>query len=388
MHRAHRVRAREAHAEVGVEDDHAVADARRVLELVVVLAEREAALGDHRARSGRTPTGSAARARRGCRPSVGRRLAGDDRDHSPAWRTGMHCTCARSLDAEQRRVALDDLAGAEGPGDERPRHLVDDRADEVHRVDGLAGGRAHLGEDDRSGCPSSPTTGASSRRSEKQRSASACHDAASRCTWRSDSPQSAVLVRACSKNVVTRRSVPAVPRQRTPGRCAKRCSPMRGEPGDVGDVGRRSSGTLTTTSGERAASSARSSASRARDDLVVAERVAERAQHARGVVGDRRARRSPAAASSLRDRVARRARARRPRARRPADRRYSGSILLSTSAPRWKSRARQLVAEGLRLAQRRALERGDDRERRAPVVQQLLDRLRRARRSRRTSTGS
>ena len=47
VHRAHRVRAGEADAQFGVEDDHAVADAGRVLELVVVLAEREAALGDH-----------------------------------------------------------------------------------------------------------------------------------------------------------------------------------------------------------------------------------------------------------------------------------------------------------------------------------------------------
>ena len=38
--------------------------------------------------------------------------------------------------------------------------------------------------------------------------------------------------------------------------------------------------------------------------------------------------------------------------------------------------SRQLRAEALGLVQRRGLERGDDRERRAPVVQQPLDGLR------------
>ena len=56
VQRADRVRAREPHAQVGVEEDHAVADARGVLELDLVLTEREAALGDHARRSGRTTT--------------------------------------------------------------------------------------------------------------------------------------------------------------------------------------------------------------------------------------------------------------------------------------------------------------------------------------------
>ena len=49
--------------------------------------------------------------------------------------------------------------------------------------------------------------------------------------------------------------------------------------------------------------------------------------------------------------------------------------MLSTSAPRWKSRVDERRAEALGLVQRRRLERGHDRERRALVVQQALDRL-------------
>ena len=48
VHRDHRVRPGQAHPQVGIEQHHAVAHPRGVLELVVVLAEREAALGDHR----------------------------------------------------------------------------------------------------------------------------------------------------------------------------------------------------------------------------------------------------------------------------------------------------------------------------------------------------
>ena len=47
MQRAHRVRARELHARLGVDDDHAVADARRALHLDLVDVERERAVGDH-----------------------------------------------------------------------------------------------------------------------------------------------------------------------------------------------------------------------------------------------------------------------------------------------------------------------------------------------------
>ena len=56
-------------------------------------------------------------------------------------------------------------------------------------------------------------------------------------------------------------------------------------------------------------------------------------------------------------------------------RRYSGNVLLSTSAPEVEVAFGELLAELLRLPERRALERGDHRERRAAIVQQLLDRL-------------
>ena len=200
----------------GSSEDHAVADARGVLELVVVLTERERALGDHAREAVEHRRGSGARARRGWRPSVGRVSRVTTATTAPVERTGMHCTCARSVDAEQRRVALDDLAGAQRrapPAGAPPRRPP---PDEVHRVERLAGRRAAPGRGPPTRLPSSPSTGASSSRSEKQRSASGCHDAASRCTWRSASPQSAVFVRACSKNVVT-----GTDRTRAPP-CAKR----------------------------------------------------------------------------------------------------------------------------------------------------------------------
>ena len=114
VHRADRVGAGEADPQVGVEEDHAVADARRVLELVVVLAEREAALGDHRREALERrqvvllELADAAAER-------GPRLAGDDGDDRPAvtHRDALHVGPLGR--AEQRRVALHDLAGAEAP---------------------------------------------------------------------------------------------------------------------------------------------------------------------------------------------------------------------------------------------------------------------------------
>ncbi len=47
VHGTHRIGTRETHAQIGIEDDDAVADAGRVFELVVVLAEGEGSLGDH-----------------------------------------------------------------------------------------------------------------------------------------------------------------------------------------------------------------------------------------------------------------------------------------------------------------------------------------------------
>ena len=47
MQRADGVRARELHPGLGVEHDHAVADARRALDLDLLHGEREGPLGDH-----------------------------------------------------------------------------------------------------------------------------------------------------------------------------------------------------------------------------------------------------------------------------------------------------------------------------------------------------
>ncbi len=58
----------------------------------------------------------------------------------------MHCTWARSLDPSNGESPSTTSPVRKARDDEGPRHLVDDRADEVHRVDGLAGGRPHLGE--------------------------------------------------------------------------------------------------------------------------------------------------------------------------------------------------------------------------------------------------
>ena len=93
----------------------------------------------------------------------------------------MHCTWARSLDPSSGASpsTISPVRNARATSGRATSSTTD--ADEVHRVHGLAGRRAHLGEHHER-LPSSPTTGASSRRSEKQRSASACHDAASRWT--------------------------------------------------------------------------------------------------------------------------------------------------------------------------------------------------------------
>ena len=145
VHRAHRVGTGEADAQVGVEEDDAVADAGRVLELVVVLAEREAAFGDHR--------GEALEGRQVVLLELaqvaterGPRLAVTTATTEPAWRTGMHWTWARSLDPSRGESPSAISPVRKARGHERPGDLVDDRADEVHRVHGLTGGRPHLGQ--------------------------------------------------------------------------------------------------------------------------------------------------------------------------------------------------------------------------------------------------
>ena len=158
------------------------------------------------------------------------RLRGDHGDHRArvAHRDALHVRALRR--PEQRRVALDDLAGAERPCHQRaapPRRRPRPRGPSGRRSGrwSAAPGRAPP-----TGCrpPPRPARAAAGRRSRGR--TSACHDAASRWTWRSDSPQSAVFVRACSKNVVTEGSY----RRR---RAAKRHLADAREPGDVGDVG-------------------------------------------------------------------------------------------------------------------------------------------------------
>ena len=180
--RAHRVRAREPHPQVGVEEDHAVADAGRVLELVVVLAERElpsAIIAAKRSNVDEVELLELAEAA----PEGRRRLPGDHRDHRPAWRTGMHCTWARSLDAEQRRIALDDLAGArKRTGDERPRRPR--RPPRRRGPPGRASGRwsAAPGRGRRSGArpPPPPARAAGGRRSTGRRAPATTPRAAGR----------------------------------------------------------------------------------------------------------------------------------------------------------------------------------------------------------------
>ena len=67
--------------------------------------------------------------------------------HAPA-EVGDDVTVA--VDGDDRGVALDDVAAAPGPGEQRALHLVDDGPDHVGGVQGLAGGRANLGHDDES----------------------------------------------------------------------------------------------------------------------------------------------------------------------------------------------------------------------------------------------
>ena len=66
----------------------------------------------------------------------------------PARRTGMHCTRTRSLAPIACVSASTELAVAPRPREQRPLDLVDDGADEVLRVVGLAGDRPHLREHD------------------------------------------------------------------------------------------------------------------------------------------------------------------------------------------------------------------------------------------------
>ena len=118
VHRADRVRAREPDPQVGIEDDHAVADARRVLELVVVLTEGEGALGDHVSEAVEErdvvvlelpdpPTERESR------------LAHDDRDDRLAGTNGDVLHVGALGGPQQQRVTFEDLAVAQRPREER-----------------------------------------------------------------------------------------------------------------------------------------------------------------------------------------------------------------------------------------------------------------------------
>ena len=157
------------------------------------------ALGDHARRSGRTPRGSGARARRGGGPtSVGvSRVTSAIIEPLVPHGDALHPGPLLRRRARSRRPSSD-LAlppGAASRAGARPRR----RRCRPCRP-GTASGRwsGAPGRARRSGAPPRPRSGASSRRSEKQRSASGCHDATSRCTWASASPRSAVFVRAPS----------------------------------------------------------------------------------------------------------------------------------------------------------------------------------------------
>ena len=271
-----------------------------VFELVVVLTEREAALGDHRREAVErrqvellevTEVATERRAR----------LAGDDGHHRPAvtHRDALHVRpLART---EQRGVALDHLAGAERPRHERPRHLVDDRTDQVHRVDGLAGRGAHLGQHDRAAAV------LPDHRREQQEVGEA--EVGERLPRRREplhvtqrlAPQRGLGARLLEE----RGHEGIVPAARAPCRGEERFADA-GERARVGDVGRERGhadddlGARWREPGELGAQLGFAP----RDDLVVAERVGERAQHARGRAVGRRAPARRSAASSLRDRVA------------------------------------------------------------------------------------
>ena len=128
-----------------IEEDHPVADARRLLGLDVLGVEREVAGRDHAGEpvedgdvGALELTGLAAERRR--------RLPGEHPDHLAvaAHRDAEHPHPL--LQGRDGGLALDDLAEPEGTGDERPLLLVDGGADPVGPVDGLRGARPDLPE--------------------------------------------------------------------------------------------------------------------------------------------------------------------------------------------------------------------------------------------------
>ena len=147
VQRAHRVRARELHARLGVDHDHAVTDARRALHLDLVDVEREGAVGDH-AREAVEHVEVRALELTGPAGERHRLLARDEPDEPVVAAHRDHLHPHALLRAERGGVAPDDVGRPPAPRVQRAFDLVDDRADEVLRVVGLAGDRPHLGEHD------------------------------------------------------------------------------------------------------------------------------------------------------------------------------------------------------------------------------------------------
>ena len=147
VQRAHRVRARELHARLGVDDDHTVADARRALHLDLVDVERKRAVGDH---AGEAVEHVEVRALELARaPREGHRLfTRHDPDEAvgTAHRDDLHPHPV--LRSERGGVAADDVARSPAPRVQGTFDFVDNGADEVLRVVGLPGDRTHLGEHD------------------------------------------------------------------------------------------------------------------------------------------------------------------------------------------------------------------------------------------------
>ena len=145
MQGRHAVGRRVLHPPRGIEEDHAVADAGRLLGLGVLGVEREVARRDHPGEAVEDVDVGALELA-GLAAEGRRRLPGEHADDlaAAADRDAQHPHPL--LEGGDGGLALDDLAEPEGPGDERPLLLVDDGADPVGPVDGLRGGRAHLDE--------------------------------------------------------------------------------------------------------------------------------------------------------------------------------------------------------------------------------------------------
>ncbi len=146
VQRRHAVRRRVDDPALRVEEEHAVADAGRLLGLGLLGGVGERPLRDHPGEAcehidvgALELTGLAADRRR--------RLAAEHADHLalPPHRDAEHAHPL--LQRRDAHLALEDLAEAKRPSHDRPLLLVDDGADPVAAVHGLRGGRPDLAED-------------------------------------------------------------------------------------------------------------------------------------------------------------------------------------------------------------------------------------------------